>query len=176
MITCCYMYMTWCDKHTFCWQTRLIVSCMSDTTCEVFNWLLLPLIVLVVGVQTLTLGITELYLLWAYTLFVIAAHIHYGICVVCNTVMCKASRDSFSQPVLRQLWYPTWSLCFLYVTSHFFHLEKLCSSVSFYYFQRTLHHTNIILQNQNIWEKATTCFGCVVGLTAVTRSALNFAI
>ncbi|KAI0219463.1 Ethanolaminephosphotransferase 1 [Lamellibrachia satsuma] len=63
-------------------QTRLIVSCMSDTTCEVFNWLLLPLIVLVVGVQTLTLGITELYLLWAYTLFVIAAHIHYGICVV----------------------------------------------------------------------------------------------
>jgi len=66
----------------FPFQTRLIVSCMSNTTCDAFNWLLLPLFMLVVGVQTLSLGVTEVYLLWAYTLFVIAAHIHYGICVV----------------------------------------------------------------------------------------------
>ena len=69
-------------KGVFPFQTRLIVSCMSNTTCDAFNWLLLPLFVLVVGVQTLSLGVTEVYLLWAYTLFVIAAHIHYGICVV----------------------------------------------------------------------------------------------
>ena len=59
---------------------------MSDNTCETFNWLLLPLMMLVVGVQTLSLGVTELYLLCAYTLFVVAAHIHYGICVVGNTL------------------------------------------------------------------------------------------
>jgi len=61
---------------------RLIVSCMSNTRCTLFNWLLLPLVFIVVGVNTLYLGSLEIYLLYAYTMFALAAHIHYGICVV----------------------------------------------------------------------------------------------
>ena len=55
---------------------------MANTDCEVFNWLLIPLAAIVMGVLTIPLGIIELYLLWAYTMFVTAAHVHYGICVV----------------------------------------------------------------------------------------------
>jgi len=61
---------------------RIIVSGMSNTRAPAFNWLLIPLIAIVTGVLTLHLGVIELYLLVAYTIFVHAAHIHYGICVV----------------------------------------------------------------------------------------------
>jgi len=55
---------------------------MSNTRCPSFNWLLIPLCAIVVGVLTMRLGVIELYLLSAYTIFVVAAHIHYGIRVV----------------------------------------------------------------------------------------------
>ena len=55
---------------------------MSNTSCQTFNWLLIPLAAIVTGVLTIPLGIIELYMLWAFTIFVTAAHIHYGICVV----------------------------------------------------------------------------------------------
>ena len=55
---------------------------MSNTRCQTFNWLLIPLFAIVVGVLTMRLGVIELYLLFAYTIFVVAAHIHYGIRVV----------------------------------------------------------------------------------------------
>lgn len=61
---------------------RLIVSGMSNTRCQAFNWLLVPLLAIVIGVLTLNLGIIEVYLLWAYTIFAVAAHVHYGISVV----------------------------------------------------------------------------------------------
>ncbi len=55
---------------------------MSNTRCQAFNWMLLPLFAIVIGVITMTLGDLEIYLLWAYTIYATAAHIHYGICVV----------------------------------------------------------------------------------------------
>jgi len=64
-------------------QCRCVVSGMSNTRCQSFNWLLLPLFAIVIGVLTMRLGVIELYLLCAYTIFVVAAHIHYGIRVVC---------------------------------------------------------------------------------------------
>jgi ethanolaminephosphotransferase len=64
-------------------QCRCVVNGMSNTRCEAFNWLLIPLFAIVIGVSTMHLGVIELYLLFAYAIFVVAAHIHYGICVVC---------------------------------------------------------------------------------------------
>jgi len=61
---------------------RCVVNGMSNTRCEAFNWLLIPLFAIVIGVSTMHLGVIELYLLFAYAIFVVAAHIHYGICVV----------------------------------------------------------------------------------------------
>jgi len=55
---------------------------MSNTRSPAFNWLIIPLVSIVIGVLTLHLGIIELYMLVAYAIFVHAAHIHYGICVV----------------------------------------------------------------------------------------------
>ena len=63
-------------------QCRIVVSGMSNTRSPSFNWLLIPLCAIVVGVLTMRLGVIELYLLFAYTVFVVAAHVHYGICVV----------------------------------------------------------------------------------------------
>lgn len=61
---------------------RLIVNCMSYTRCEAFNWLLWPLFGIVGAVLTFNLGVVELYLLWAYAIFVLVAHLHYATCVV----------------------------------------------------------------------------------------------
>jgi len=44
----------------------------------------MPLMAIVFGVCATNLGVTEYYLLWAFTIFATAAHIHYGICVVSN--------------------------------------------------------------------------------------------
>ena len=63
-------------------QCRLIVNCMSQTRCQAYNWLLTPLIAIVIGVCTMRLGVIEVYLLYAYTIFATAAHLHYGVCVV----------------------------------------------------------------------------------------------
>ena len=65
-------------------QCRLIVSGMSNTRYELFNFMLVPLVVIVIGVMQIKLGVIEVYLLWAYTIFAVAAHIHYGVCVVSN--------------------------------------------------------------------------------------------
>lgn len=61
---------------------RCIVNGMSNTRCQAFNWLLIPLIAIVIGVLTIHLGVLELYLLFAFCIFLTAAHVHYGICVV----------------------------------------------------------------------------------------------
>ena len=55
---------------------------MSQTRCQAYNWLLTPLIAIVIGVCTMRLGVIEVYLLYAYTIFATAAHLHYGVCVV----------------------------------------------------------------------------------------------
>ena len=55
---------------------------MSDTRCQAYNWVLTPLVAIVIAVMTMHLGVIEVYLLWAYTILATAAHIHYGICVV----------------------------------------------------------------------------------------------
>jgi len=65
---------------------------MSNTRCQSFNWLLIPLFAIVIGVLTMRLGIIELYLLSAYTIFVVAAHVHYGIRVVC--ILLSLIRDT----------------------------------------------------------------------------------
>lgn len=64
-------------------QCRCVVNGMSNTRCQAFNWLVIPLAAIVIGILTMRLGVIEMYLLFAYTIFVVAAHIHYGICVVC---------------------------------------------------------------------------------------------
>ncbi|KAI1287612.1 Ethanolaminephosphotransferase 1 [Halotydeus destructor] len=62
---------------------RLIVSQMSSTRCEAFNWLLWPLSSAVLGVFTLeAVRKQEMQLLRLITAFVTIAHIHYGVCVV----------------------------------------------------------------------------------------------
>jgi ethanolaminephosphotransferase len=62
---------------------RLIVSQMSSTRCEVFNWLLFPLSLLVLGIfGVASIRQNEHQLLTLLTAFVTLAHVHYGICVV----------------------------------------------------------------------------------------------
>lgn len=62
-----------------CW---LIISQMSDTRCELINWLILPLAAIVMASSLLSLGQLEVYLLWAYCCLVTGAHLHFGIHVV----------------------------------------------------------------------------------------------
>jgi len=62
--------------------SRLIVSGMSNTRCDAFNVMLVPLMAIVLGTATLKLGVMEAYLLLAYTIYVLVAHLHYGVCVV----------------------------------------------------------------------------------------------
>jgi len=62
---------------------RLIVSQMTNTRCETFNFLLLPYLILATLFLTIrNLGVWELYSLRAVAAFVTLAHIHYGCCVV----------------------------------------------------------------------------------------------
>jgi len=61
---------------------QCVINGMSNTRCHGFNWLLVPLMGIVAGVLTMRLGVMEVYLLVAYTIFVVAAHIHFGIHVV----------------------------------------------------------------------------------------------
>ncbi|CAL1265218.1 unnamed protein product [Larinioides sclopetarius] len=62
---------------------RLIVSQMSSTRCEAFNWLFYP-----IGLALLYIfscphhSRTEVQIAWALLILSILAHIHYGVCVV----------------------------------------------------------------------------------------------
>lgn len=62
---------------------RLIVAQMSNTRCEVFNWLLVPVGVAVFSALVLpkTLDL-ELPILYALTVLTFLAHVHYGVCLV----------------------------------------------------------------------------------------------
>jgi len=75
---------------------------MSNTRCQSFNWLLIPLLAIVVGVLTMRLGVIELYLLFAYTIFVVAAHVHYGIRVVCLTFIHLLESASVNDTLLNR--------------------------------------------------------------------------
>lgn len=61
---------------------RLIISQMSNTRCDVFNWLLIPLCGIVTVVILIPLGHLEIYLLWCYSLIALSSHIHFGFGVV----------------------------------------------------------------------------------------------
>ena len=71
---------------------------MSGTACQTFNHLLVPLAAIVCGVWQLQLGVIEVYLLWAFSILSVAAHVHYGICVVIvnNFVCCVVVSIYFS--------------------------------------------------------------------------------
>jgi hypothetical protein len=67
-------------------QCRLIVSQMSSTRCELFNWLIIPagLVTAVSLMLPSTTGASaELGMLYALGLITTVAHVHYGTCVVC---------------------------------------------------------------------------------------------
>jgi len=62
---------------------RLIVSQMTNTRCQTFNYLLLPYLLLVTMCLVVrTLGFWELYSLRLLAIAVTVAHVHYGTCVV----------------------------------------------------------------------------------------------
>ncbi|XP_063218026.1 ethanolaminephosphotransferase 1 [Bacillus rossius redtenbacheri] len=62
---------------------RLIVSQMSGTRCEAFNWLLIPATAAVAASLLLPTGAgAEMSLLYGLTALALVAHVHYGSCVV----------------------------------------------------------------------------------------------
>ncbi|XP_069126410.1 ethanolaminephosphotransferase 1-like [Argopecten irradians] len=61
---------------------RLIISQMSDTRCELLNWMLYPLSAIVTMVILTQPGNIEVTVLWIFTIFTTVAHIHFGVCVV----------------------------------------------------------------------------------------------
>ncbi|XP_046386847.1 ethanolaminephosphotransferase 1-like [Ischnura elegans] len=67
---------------------RLIVTQMSNTRCEVWNWMLLPVLVGMCMSLVLPPALNgELVILYILAVFCTLAHIHYGACVVRQ--MCK---------------------------------------------------------------------------------------
>lgn len=89
---------------------RVIVAQMTSTRCEVFNWILIPLSI-VVGLASLAniQGYYEVYFVYLMALLVTLSHVHYGICTVnqickhlniyCFTITSKPVKNSQSQPV-----------------------------------------------------------------------------
>lgn len=77
----CFTFMVGIVFSNICCQ--LIVAQMSNTRCEVFSWLLIPVGGTVVAALLLpsTLGL-ELPLLYVLTAFTFLAHVHYGVCLV----------------------------------------------------------------------------------------------
>ncbi|CAH1116634.1 unnamed protein product [Phaedon cochleariae] len=69
---------------------RLIVAQMSNTTCEVFNLLMIPVLLVVIITVILQWASLELFLLYCLCIFTTVAHIHYGTCVVRQ--MCRHFR------------------------------------------------------------------------------------
>ncbi|XP_026464573.1 ethanolaminephosphotransferase 1-like [Ctenocephalides felis] len=81
---------------------RLIVAQMTDTRCDLWNWLLLPVIIAsyICTVNPLSFA-QERFVLYAITVLVTVAHIHYGVCVVRQ--MCEHfKRDCFRVPKKNQ--------------------------------------------------------------------------
>ena len=62
---------------------QLIVAQMSNTRCEIFNWLLIPVGVVVAAALLLPSSLhLELNLLYCLTALTFLAHVHYGVCLV----------------------------------------------------------------------------------------------
>lgn len=61
---------------------HLIIAQMSSTRCELINQSLLPLFTIVLMVQFLTLNDIEVYLLWAYCIYITLKHVLFGVGVV----------------------------------------------------------------------------------------------
>ncbi|KAH3695887.1 ethanolaminephosphotransferase 1-like [Dreissena polymorpha] len=76
---------------------RLIIAQMSNTRCELVNWLLVPLFSIVIILCFLNLGVFEFYILTGYCIFALGSHIHFGVSVVKE--MCKHFKiNAFSIP------------------------------------------------------------------------------
>lgn len=60
----------------------MIICQMSNTRPKVFHWFLFPLALVVYTAVTGQLGRMEPIVLALFNMFVTAAHVHYGICVV----------------------------------------------------------------------------------------------
>lgn len=59
---------------------RLIIAQMSNTRCQIFNWILVPFsIIILVSILVPSL---ELFLLYVILMITIVYHVHYGTCVV----------------------------------------------------------------------------------------------
>lgn len=67
-----------------CFQCRLIVSQMSNTRCDIFHWLLVPMFVATFFSLCLqnTAKLTEAIILYLLMTIVFMSHLHYGACVV----------------------------------------------------------------------------------------------
>ncbi|XP_012944001.1 ethanolaminephosphotransferase 1 [Aplysia californica] len=61
---------------------HLIIAQMSSTRCELLNRSVFPLFTIVLLVAVLQLGETEVYLLWAYCLYITGLHVMFGVGVV----------------------------------------------------------------------------------------------
>ncbi|KAL3868920.1 hypothetical protein ACJMK2_041672 [Sinanodonta woodiana] len=73
----------WTTGTVFAYITcKLIIAQMSNTRCELLNWLLIPLMTIVLTTSLLNLGVLELYLLWGYCMLVTITHVHFGVSVV----------------------------------------------------------------------------------------------
>lgn len=59
---------------------KLIIAQMSNTRCQIFNWMLIPFsIIILVSIIVPSL---ELFLLYVILMISVIYHIHYGTCVV----------------------------------------------------------------------------------------------
>lgn len=71
------------DKFTnVIFQCRLIVAQMSNTRCDIFNWLLVPTSIFILLSILIKNAAFELFLTYTLCIFTTCAHIHYGTCVV----------------------------------------------------------------------------------------------
>ncbi|KAK4036833.1 ethanolaminephosphotransferase 1 [Daphnia magna] len=77
----CFTFMVGIVFSNICCQ--LIVAQMSNTRCELFSWLLLPVGAIVAAALMLPSSLhLELPLLYGLTAFTFFAHVHYGVCLV----------------------------------------------------------------------------------------------
>ena len=68
-------------------QCRLIICQMTSTKASNFNWLLLPYMATAVLSIATNLGNMELVLLYTLTVFVVCAHVHFGVNVVSTIII-----------------------------------------------------------------------------------------
>nr|CAH0101449.1 unnamed protein product [Daphnia galeata] len=77
----CFTFMVGIVFSNICCQ--LIVAQMSNTRCEIFNWLLVPVGVVVAAALMIPSSLNlELPLLYFLTAFTFLSHVHYGFCLV----------------------------------------------------------------------------------------------